>query len=627
MCGITGFWDLKNIYSSQDLKNIINKMKACLKSRGPDDSGIWIDNKQNLSLGHTRLSIIEPTSLGRQPMISSNNRFIIVYNGEIYNFFKLKKQLQKNNISFRSNSDTEALLEACSFWGIKKTLSLISGMFAFALWDRKKKELILARDRFGIKPLYYSLQNKLFLFSSQSKALIKHPKWKKKVNPNTLADYFKYGYIPSNKSIYQDTFQIPPGCYIRINLEGRIKEKCYWNLKENINENEDTSVEAIEKILESSIKKHMISDVPIGSFLSGGIDSSLVTALMQKNSISPVKTFSIGFDEEALDESKYAQLVAKHLNTDHHQVIFKHQDMIDLVRKINTVYDEPFADSSQLPTILLSQITRKKVKVALSGDGGDEFFGGYNRYNWAKKINLFYNFPLVIRKQFCSLIKIFSPSTWDKIFNFFPYLNKYAFLGDKAYKLANVLSQKSYSQVYPSLVSQWYSEELPLSTKNSFLEKSFIDKNLLSLDIVKQMQIRDIISYLPGDILTKVDRASMAYGLEVRVPFLDNELIKNIWFIKDRDKKKKILLKKILYKFVPKHLVDRPKMGFSVPLDKWLRGPLREWSENLLQEKKLKDSFLNSKLIRNKWHEHLSGRRNWQYSLWTVLIYQLWQEL
>jgi len=626
MCGVTGFWDLSNKLGAYKLKEIINKMKLCLESRGPDDSCAWVDKKNNLSLGHTRLSIIEPNNLGKQPMISNNKRFVIIYNGEIYNFIELKKKLQKHNINIKSNSDTEVLLESCSFWGFNKAIRMFSGMFAFALWDRKKKELILARDRFGIKPLYYSNQDNLFLFGSQSKVFLKHPKWKREINSNTLNYYFNYGYIPTDKSIYKNTFQVPPGHYLKINSKGVLQSKCYWNLKESINENEYVDVEVVEKLLENSIKKHMVSDVPIGSFLSGGIDSSLVTSIMQKNSTKPIKTFSIGFNEESIDESKYAELIAKHLKTEHHSFIFRHQDMINLVDKINSIYDEPFADSSQLPTILLSKITKKEVKVALSGDGGDEFFGGYNRYNWAKKIHFFYNLPFLVRKQICNLVKIFSPSKWDKIFNYAPYLNKYPFAGDKFYKLANILNQKSFTDVYPSLVSQWYNEELPLSKINSFVDKNLFNKDFLSLDIVKQMQFKDIISYLPGDILTKVDRASMAYGLEVRVPFIDNDLINKIWSIKNSDKKKKAILKQILYKYVPKNLIERPKMGFSIPLDKWLRGPLRDWSENLLQEKKLKENHLNSRLIIQKWNEHLSGKRNWQYPLWTVLMYQAWDQ-
>ena len=627
MCGITGFWDLKKIYRSQDLKNIINKMKDSLQSRGPDDKNTWIDKKNNLCLGHTRLSIIEPSILGRQPMISNNKRFVIIYNGEIYNFLDLKKQLQKKNIVFKSNCDTEILLESCSYWGVEKTLLKISGMFAFVLWDKKLMKLYLARDKFGIKPLYYSLQNNLFLFGSQTKSFFKHPKWRKEICINTLGYYFRYGYIPSNKSVYKNSLQIVPGHYLILEASGKIQKKCYWNLKKNINENKIINSNDIERMLESSVKDHMVSDVPIGSFLSGGIDSSLITALMQKNSVKPIKTFSIGFEEKSLDESQYAASVAKHLGTVHHQVIFNNNDIINLITKINTIYDEPFADSSQLPTVLLSRITRKKVKVALSGDGGDEFFGGYNRYNWAKKIKLFYKLPKYFRELISNSMKCVTPNTWNQIFYHLPYFKKLSFAGDKVYKLSNVLNLKSFSDVYSNLISQWQQEDIPLLKKTSFINKNLFDKDISSLDVVKQMQITDILTYLPGDILTKVDRASMAYGLEVRVPFLNNELIENIWSIKDKDKKNKSLLKKILYNYVPKKLVSRPKMGFSIPLEKWLKGPLKEWADDLLQEKKLKEGYLDSKRIRDKWHEHLSGKRNWQYPLWTVLVYQSWREL
>ena len=564
------------------------------------------------------------------------DRFVITYNGEIYNFKEIRKELEstKLKIRFNSNSDTEVILNACIAWGIEKTLSKISGMFAFALWDKKYKQLYLVRDKFGMKPLYLSFKNNLFLFSSQSKSFEKHPDWSEKINFNALASFFNLGYIPSNKSIYENTMQVPPGYYFIINSKGKIKKKCYWDIerviKKSKNDFNDKNINFesnLEELINNSVKNHMVSDVTVGSFLSGGIDSSLISLFMQKNSVKPIKTFNVGFHEKSLDESKHAEKVAKYLKTDHHNIVFGNQDIIDLIPKLNDIYDEPFADSSQLPTILLSRITRKKVKVALSGDGGDEFFGGYNRYNWAKRIKLFYKFPKYFRESFSRLIKCITPNTWNQIFYHLPYFKKLSFAGDKVYKLSNILNLKSFSDVYSNLISQWQQEDIPLLKKTSFINKNLFDKDISSLDVVKQMQITDILTYLPGDILTKVDRASMAYGLEVRVPFLNNELIENIWSIKDKDKKNKSLLKKILYNYVPKKLVSRPKMGFSIPLEKWLKGPLKEWADDLLQEKKLKEGYLDSKRIRDKWHEHLSGKRNWQYPLWTVLVYQSWREL
>ena len=371
----------------------------------------------------------------------------------------------------------------------------------------------------------------------------------------------------------------------------------------------------------------MVSDVPLGSFLSGGIDSSLITALMQKKSLNPIKTFNIGFQDKLLDESSYATSVAKHLGTEHHKVIFNNKDLLEFIPKITDVYDEPFADSSQLPTILLSKITSKKVKVVLSGDGGDELFSGYNRYNWVNKIKYFYLLPKKIRNILSESMKIFSPSQWDNIFSYLPRLRKYSSPGDKMYKLSDSLNLNSISKLYSYFVSQWKEDEIPL--KKKFLSsQNYNFNNINFLDIKEQMQIMDMQTYLTDDILTKVDRASMFYGLEVRVPFLEENIAKYIWHYNflSKNKDSKHYLKKILYKYVPKKLVNRPKMGFAIPLEKWLKGPLRSWAENLLEKKKLEDGYLNSTNIINKWSEHISGKRNWQYPIWTILIYQSWKE-
>ena len=508
MCGITGFFDIRQRKMPYDSKRIIESMTNVLETRGPDDKGFWIDKKNNIFFGHRRLSIIELTNLGRQPMLSKNKRFVIVFNGEIYNFSDIKKELEFENISFLGNSDTEVLIEALAKWGIEKTLSKISGMFAFAMWDKKYKELILARDRVGIKPLYFSYLNGLFLFGSQTKSFLKHPNWKSEISFNALGSFLRLGYIPSNQSIFKNTSQVLPGHYLIFNEKGTINQKCYWDLKNIIKDkkgkeytNPDLNNQ-IEVVLNNSVKKHMISDVPIGSFLSGGIDSSLITVLMQKNSLRKIKTFNIGFEDKNLDESYYADKIAKHLGTDHNSVIFSNKNLIDLVPKLNMIYDEPFADSSQLPTILLSLMTRKKVKVALSGDGGDELFGGYNRYNWAKKIKFLYNFPYFTRNLIGKLLKIASPLQWDSILSKLPLLKKYSFLGDKVYKLSDVIQYKDFSYVYPHLISQWQEQEIPLK-KNIVFENSFFlnDKEDSFLDVAEQMQFIDIKNYLPDDIL------------------------------------------------------------------------------------------------------------------------------
>ena len=632
MCGITGFWDLKQKSKKEHIRNIIENMTNVLQSRGPDDKGIWIDKKNNVSFGHRRLSIIELSKLGKQPMESKNKRYVISFNGEIYNFHELKNELIKEKIKFSSNSDTEVLIEALSYWGIKKTLQKISGMFAFALWDKKKKQLYLARDRFGIKPLYFYYSNGLFLFSSQTKSFFKHPKWKQNISLNALGSFFRFGYIPSHQSIFKNTYQVLPGNYVIFSSKGKIKKKSYWNLENVVKKIKSKELSShnieseIELALEKSVKSHMISDVPLGSFLSGGVDSSLITALMQKQSSKPIKTFNIGFHEKSLDESEYAKKIANYLGTKHHNVFFSNKDIINLIPKLSFIYDEPFADSSQLPTILLSEITKKEVKVALSGDGGDELFGGYNRYNWAKKINYFFILPNFFRKTLGKSLKFLSPKQWDSLIKVIPILNKYPFVGDKIYKLSDIFQLKKFSNVYPYLISQWQEDDIPLNKDIKF-DNSFLSTNKLTfLELKEQMQIIDMNTYLPDDILTKVDRASMAQGLEVRVPFLEKNLVKLALSMKSKDKNSKKLLKNILYKHVPKKLLSRPKMGFSVPLEKWLKGPLKDWANDLLQKNNLDENNLDASKIRKKWNEHLSGDRNWQYHLWPVLIYQSWKK-
>ena len=533
MCGVTGFIDIRQNNKPYDSKKVIEKMTDTLKSRGPDDKGIWSDKKNNIFFGHRRLSIIDLSHLGKQPMISHNKRLTIIFNGEIYNFSDLKKDLSNENIKFIGNSDTEVLIEAISKWGIKKALSKISGMFSFVIWDKKKKTLYLARDRLGIKPLYYSFSNKIFFFGSQTKSFLKHPNWDNKISINALASFFRLGYIPSNQSIFDNTAQVLPGHYLIFSKNGKIKQKCYWSLdkiaKCNSDKKEILSFEnKIEYTLNESVKKHMISDVPIGSFLSGGVDSSLITLLMQKNSTKKINTFNIGFENKNLDESVYASKIAKHIGTNHHNAMFSNKNLIDLVPKLNEIYDEPFADSSQLPTILLSKLTKEKVKVALSGDGGDELFSGYNRYIWAKKIKLFYNLPHFVRGTIGKSFKIFSPKQWEKIILKIPFLKKYPFPGDKIYKLSDVIQLKNFNQVYPYLISQWQKKDIPLNV-NFKISKSFSFEKYSSLNISEQMQLIDTKNYLPDDILTKVDRASMAYGLEVRVPYLEKELVELIW--------------------------------------------------------------------------------------------------
>ncbi|MBH71527.1 MAG: asparagine synthase (glutamine-hydrolyzing) [Pelagibacteraceae bacterium] len=631
MCGIVGFWNLRS-QGRGNLQNIICNMTNTLESRGPDDKGTWIDKKNNICLGHRRLSIIELSKLGKQPMVSRNKRYVMSFNGEIYNYKEIKKELIKNKVKLKSNSDTEVLIESISFWGIRKTLRIISGMFAFALFDLKYKKIYLFRDRFGIKPLYFSLKDNLFLFGSQTKSFFKHPDWNYEISYNSLASFFKYSYIPSSQSIYKNTYQVPPGGYIEFSSNGNLKKKQYWNLSNEIENLKEKNIQynnlenEVNLRLIESVKKHMVSDVSVGSFLSGGIDSSLITALMQNVSNKRIKTFNIGFEDKTIDESNYANDIAKHLRTDHHSVIFSNKDIIDLIPKLNNIYDEPFADSSQLPTILLSHITREKVKVALSGDGGDELFGGYNRYKWSKNIKNLFFLPFFLRKIIGNSMRILTPQQWHKILCFLPKINRYPFIGDKIYKLSDIFLLEKFSNVYPYLISQWQEQEIPLN-KEVLSDNSLAPtKEASFLNITEQMQLMDMNNYLPDDILTKVDRASMNFGLEVRVPYLDKDLVKFVWSIDSQKKDSKKILKNILYKYIPKKLVSRPKMGFSVPLNDWLKGPLKDWASELIKKENLIKNNIDADKVLLKWNEHISGKRNWQYKLWPILIYQSWKQ-
>jgi asparagine synthase (glutamine-hydrolysing) len=647
MCGFSGFLGFNKL-CKEDVKNITLNMCSKIQHRGPDNRGYWTDFDSEITLAHNRLSILDLSDAGKQPMSSNNGRFVIVFNGEIYNHLELRYELCKSNHGkghlWIGKSDTETLLACIEYWGIEKTLNKLVGMFAFALWDKREEKLLLARDRIGEKPLYYGWQKNVFLFGSELKALRCHPEFQREINRNALAKYLRFSYLPTPFSIYDNIYKLQPGCFLEINStvsEKLLHPKTYWSFPLIVNEassnpfigSESDATDHLEKLISESIKGQMLSDVPLGAFLSGGIDSSLIVALMQKQSQSNVKTFTIGFDENMFNEANYAKAVAQHLGTDHNELYVTSKDALSIIPNLPTIYDEPFADISQIPTFLVSKLAKSQVSVCLSGDAGDELFCGYNRYiltnSLWRKIELL---PLFLRRLISSGIISFSPDAWNRVFTFAPNKYKIGSIGDKLHKGANLLDVNSFDDLYSRFISHWQNpSELVIGaspTSNYLTEKHPV---LNETDIISKMMAFDTTTYLPDDILVKVDRAAMSVSLETRIPLLDHRVIDFAWRLPHSMKLKngtsKWILRKILDKYVPRNLIDRPKMGFGVPIDSWIRGPLREWAESLIDVSRLNnEGFLNSSMIRKKWEEHLSGKRNWQYAIWNVLMFQAWLE-
>ena len=640
MCGIAGFIS-KNEFP-ENAKEIITKMTSTLKHRGPDKQNVHLSPEIKAGMGHTRLSIIDLSNTGNQPMVSDCGRYTLVFNGEIYNYKELRELLISEGALFKGPSDSEVLFKALISWGVEDALKRLNGMFAFAFLDQHQKELYIARDRIGIKPIYYGYSNKNFIFGSELKAIKAHPLFNNSVCNDSIALFMRHNTIPAPWSIYENVFQLRAGYYLRFSIKRfeitRLSR--YWELhniaqkgaKQHFN-SAAKGIEQLEDTLSESVRLRMQADVPYGAFLSGGIDSSLIVSLMQRHTSEKVKTFSIGFEQTQFNEAPEAQKIAKHLKTDHHSTIFTSKNAIDLIPNLCDFYDQPFADSSQLPTFLVSKMAKEHVTVCLSGDGGDELFAGYDRYLWGQKsLRWHKQFSPPTRYLMSNMLRSLSPSTWNhlaKLLFFLPSFRSKR-MGDKIYKLAKILRAVNRFGLYKSLSSVWHDpDEVMLNSSEPLTALTDEDNWLAKNDFIKQAQFVDQSLYLPDDILHKVDRASMANSLEVRVPMLDHNVIETSWKFTDEmniiHKKGKAPLRKILSKYVPDELMNRPKMGFGVPISDWLRGPLNSWANDLISEERLsKQNIFDPKPIMKVWKTHEKGRDNHPEMLWGFLMLQSW---
>ena len=649
MCGIAGFVTRAGL--SQDwAADVLGRMTRAIAHRGPDDTGTWSDGAAGVALGHRRLSILDLSPAGHQPMLSASGRFVIIFNGEIYNHDDLRTSLEFSQ--WRGHSDTETLLAAIEAWGVEEALRRCIGMFAFALWDRQERVLTLARDRLGEKPLYYGWQGQgrdaAFVFGSELKALRAHPSFERVVNRDALCLQLRHNYIPTPHSIYQGIHKLPAGHLLQLQPRmAAAKEipasRAYWSLGEVIRQgkanpfrgDDQAAIAELDTLLRDAVRRQMVADVPLGAFLSGGIDSSVVVALMQAQSSRPVKTFTIGFSEDSYSEAQQAKAVARHLGTEHTELYVTPQQGLDVIARLPMLYDEPFADSSQIPTFLVAQLARQHVTVSLSGDAGDELFGGYGRYFKAQALwNGMRNIPMPVRRGLGGLLKSPVPVMADKVGRFFGAISGERTWGlsvaRRAATLMELLAARDQASFYMPFISDWLD---PARVVIGGTEpKTAMSHPPFALDnIMEQMMALDTISYLPDEILVKVDRAAMGTSLETRVPFLDHRVVEFAWRLpismKVRDGVGKWILRQVLHKYVPNELIDRPKMGFGVPIDSWMRGPLRDWAETLLAEPRLRqEGFFRPEPIRRMWTEHLSGDCNWRYLLWDVLMLQSWIE-
>ncbi len=638
MCGIAGLFDLSRGLPAGALERIAGDMAQPLAHRGPDGHGTWVDEVAGIALGHRRLAVIDLSDAGAQPMTSADGRFVIVYNGEIYNAAILQKELEvAGGRALRGQCDTEVLLEACARWGVEEAVSRCIGMFAFALWDKRERRLTLVRDRLGIKPLYWGRAGRAVFFASELKAIAKAPGFSATLSPDALADYFRLGYVPAPQTVYEGIFKLRPGRILEVGLNGVAAERSYWDLRAIAAAGSarpdamgpEEAVETLDALLRDAVHCRLGADVPLGAFLSGGIDSSTVVSLMAAESPAPVKTFTVGFAETDFNEAPYAKAVAAHLGTDHSELMVTPGDALDVLPRLAAIYDEPFADASAVPMFLVSQWARNSVTVALSGDGGDELFAGYDRYRMAGLARLAW-MPGGLRRGLGRVLGGVPPGLWDALARPLPGRLRPPAAGDKMAKLARVLGADDNDAVYRAVTALWPD---PGRLVGSAGTAEGADPALAREipNFLSRMQYLDTAGYLPDDILVKLDRASMAVSLEARVPLLDHRVVEFAWRLPVRFKRRrgttKWLLRRVLDRYLPRHLVDRPKMGFGVPVGAWLRGPLRDWAEALLEPTRINgEGFLDGAMVARHWQEHLSGRRNWSTRLWAVLMFQAWAE-
>lgn len=637
MCGFAGLLDPRRDRRPGETGEILRAMAAPMVPRGPDGAGEWVDAETGVGLAHRRLSILDLSPTGAQPMLSGDGRWVVSYNGEIYNHLELAGELGSAGVRFKGHSDTEIFLEAVSAWGLPATLERMDGMFALALWDRAERELTLVRDRLGEKPLYYGrLGSGEVVFGSSLDALRAHPDFDRPVDRNALALYFRHKYVPAPWSIFDGIAKLPPGCTVTVSADGRVGEAVpYWSAVDVAGRgttwsgSPDAAVDHLEHLLRTSVRRRMIADVPVGAFLSGGVDSSTIVAVAQQESTTPVRTFTIGSTSADFDESGDARAVAAHLGCDHTELVVTGEDALGVVDQLGAMYDEPFGDSSQIPTRLVSELARSQVTVALSGDAGDELFGGYNRYVWVPSIwRRIGSVPVGLRRAGARVGRAVPPAWWDRAGSVLPRQRRPQQLGLKVSKVLGVADAESPEDVFWRLVSHWQD---PDALVRGGAEPPTIHSDPAlrpSADgIVDLMMLVDMVTYLPDDILAKVDRAAMSVSLETRVPLLDRDIVEFALGLPDdlriRDGRTKWLLREVLSRFVPDELIDRPKSGFGLPIDDWLRGPLEGWALDHLRGPEVAE-FLDTAMVERAWADHRSGRRNLAYELWDVLMFSGW---
>ncbi|MEO1092382.1 MAG: asparagine synthase (glutamine-hydrolyzing) [Pseudomonadota bacterium] len=640
MCGIAGFLDLDPARSAEALHARLRCMTDRIVHRGPDGEDAWVDERAGVALGHRRLAVIDLSPTGNQPMASADGRYLITYNGEIYNFRSIRAELEARGHHFRGASDSEVLIEAIAAFGLRTALQRIVGMFAFGLWDRHERRLTLVRDRLGVKPLFWARTPDGFQFASELKAMLALPDWQPQLDRPAVAGLLRYGYVTGERSVLVDVAKVAPGGLVVLASDGTVTRDTWWDLGDVVEAGardpflgtDDEATSALEEVLREAVRDRMVADVPLGAFLSGGVDSSAVVALMQAQSSTPVRTFCIGFDDPSFDESPHARAVADHLGTDHHDVEVTARDALDVVPCVADWFDEPFADPSQIPTFLVARMARQHVTVSLSGDGGDELFAGYPRYALAADLwRRVQHLPMPVRQGLGATLGTL-PERWlDAAARGLPPRWRLRAAGAKLHRAGRVMTAGSIDLLHRDLAAVWPCADRLVGTGDGV--RLTLDGSIDGVlnDPVARMQYHDMRTYLPDDILTKLDRTSMAVSLEAREPLLDHRLVAFVWrldpSLKLRGTTTKWLLRRVLDRYVPRSLIERPKMGFSVPMAAWLRGPLRAWAEELLAPSRLlAGGVLDGPRVRRLWDDHQSGRANREAILWNLLVFQAWQD-